>query len=119
METKIKTASFFKGAMLFVIMFVLINVCAGIKYGASGSFSGGIRNTTFYVALASNCVGTLLLLTALFTYVVYSRKKLIEETQRLAVTCSVVVITYVACISVSALGLYYMPVALAAFVLVP
>ncbi len=119
MGTKIKTASFLKGALLFVIMFVLIAVCAVVKYGASGSFSGGMRNKTFYIAIASNCVGSLLLLTALFTYVVYSRKKLIEKTQHLAVTCSVVVLSYVACISVSALGLYYMPVALTAFVLVP
>lgn len=119
MGTKIKTASFLKGVLLFVVMYVLINTCAFIKFSASGSFSGGIRNASFYVAFASNCVGSLLLLTALFTYVVYSRKKLIEKTQHLAATCSVVVLSYVACISVSALGLYYMPVALTAFVLVP
>ena len=44
---------------------------------------------------------------------------MIEKTKELAAICTAVVLSCVVCIGISALGLFYMPMALAAFVLVP
>ena len=119
MEKEIKTKAFVRAAAIFVLMFLLICVSAFVKYRAYGSFNDNGSDYSLILALAGSGVCVLLLLVSLFTYFVYSRQTMIEKTKELAAICTAVVLSCVVCIGISALGLFYMPMALAAFVLVP
>ncbi len=119
MERKIKTSAFVRAAAIFFIMFVVVSVSAFIKYRAYGSFTGAASTRSLILALAGSGISVLFLLVALFTYFVYSRQRMIEKTKKLAAICTAVGLSCVVNISLSALGLFYMPMALSAFILVP
>lgn len=119
MERKIDTKAFLRAALIFFGMFMLIFVCIFVKYRACGSFTDGSKKSTLYIACAGSCISILLLLLSLFTYFIYSRQKLIEKTKKLAAICSAVALSCIVNVGLSALGLFYMPMAFTAYILVP
>ena len=56
---------------------------------------------------------------SLFTYFIYSRQKLIEKTKKLAAICTAVALSCIVNVSLSALGMFYMPMAFTAYILMP
>lgn len=119
MERKIDTKAFLRAALIFFGMFMLIFVCIFVKYRACGSFTDGCKKSTLYIACAGSGISILLLLLSLFTYFIYSRQKLIEKTKKLAAICSAVALSCIVNVGLSALGLFYMPMAFTAYILVP
>lgn len=119
MERKIDTKAFLRAALIFFVMFMLIFVCIFVKYRACGSFTDGSKKSTLYIACAGSGISILLLLLSLFTYFIYSRQKLIEKTKKLAAICSAVALSCIVNVGLSALGLFYMPMAFTAYILVP
>ncbi len=118
MEKKIKTKALIRAVLIFILMYAIIVGAAIVKYVGAGSFDNESRRKMLY-ACAAMAIGVLLLLVALFNYLVYSRQYLVEKTKMLAALCTAITLTYGICLALSSLELYYMPVALVAFVLVP
>lgn len=118
MESK-KTKSYVKAALIFFLMFVVMNAAAFVKYHIYGSFNNGEGRKTLYVATGTNGIALLFMLVALFTYFMYSRQKLIEKTNVLAAICTAITMSYIGNLGISALSMYYMPMAITAFILVP
>lgn len=121
MDNKIKTNALIKALLMFLLTFAIIVATAFIKYRAYGSFDNEERRSTLYIACAATAISVLLILVALFTYLVYSRQHLVERSKTLAAICTAIIVSCVASIALSALpgGLFYMPVSLVAFILVP
>lgn len=119
MERKIDTKAFLRAALIFFGMFLLIFVSIFVKYRAYGSFTDGGNKSTMYVACAGSGISILLLLLSLFTYFIYSRQKLIEKTKKLAAICTAVALSCIVNVSLSALGMFYMPMAFTAYILMP
>ena len=118
MKTKENKGSFIKAFAMFLIMFVIVFISALVKYRAGGSFENEIPRD-FYLAIATCTIAVLLILVAQFTYFIYSRHRLFENVKRLAVICTAIAITTVSCIALSAINLFFMPMSLTAFILVP
>ncbi|MBQ8882922.1 MAG: HDIG domain-containing protein [Clostridia bacterium] len=118
MKTKENKNSFIKAFVIFLLMFAIVFVSALVKYRAYGSFDGEVTKN-FYIAVATCAIAVLLIIVAQFTYFIYSRHRLFENTKRLAVICTAIAITTVACIGLSAVNLFFMPMSLTAFILVP
>ncbi|MBR2988153.1 MAG: HDIG domain-containing protein [Clostridia bacterium] len=118
MKTKENKNSFIKAFAIFLLMFAVVFASALIKYWAYGSFDGEVTRD-FYIAVATCAIAVLLIIVAQFTYFIYSRHRLFENIKRLAVICTAIAISTVACIALSAINLFYMPMSLTAFILVP
>ncbi len=118
MKEKSSKNVYLKAGLIFFIMFVVMNVTAFLKYHTFGSFNGELNNRNLYIACGSNGVSILLMLVALFTYFLYSRQKLFEKTNYLASICTAITFAYVVNVGISALSMHYMPMAIAAFILV-
>ncbi len=118
MDRKIDTKALVRALLIFLLMYAIMTGLAIVKYIGAGSFDNESRRKMLY-ACAAMAISVLLLLVALFTYLVYSRQHLVEKTKSLAALCTAITLSYVVSLSLSTLQLYYMPVALVAFVLVP
>ena len=119
MENKIKTVPLIKAFIIFFVMFSVIVLSAFFKYNFFGSFADASQKIDLYLAVSATAASTLLIMVAFFTYLLYSRQTLVENTRKLGAICAAITLTCVVCIYVSALGIYAMPIALVAFILVP
>ncbi len=109
--------SFLRAMLVFALTYTVVVVGAIVKYSAYGSFEEIGRD--FYIAFAACAISALLVIAALFTYFIYSRHKIILNTKLLAAICTAIALSVTASIAISSLNLFYMPVALVAFILAP
>ncbi len=116
MKKNINMGACLRAAVIFLAMFALIMLSAFIKYRAYGSFDA-IRSKSFILAFSSSGVCVLLVLVALFTYMINSRSIVVAKTKELAVVCSAVALSCITNIFVSMLGVFYMPMAFCAYIL--
>ena len=69
MERKIETKALVRAVLLFVAMFVIMTGTAILKYVGAGSFDNESRKRMLY-ACAAMAISVLLILVAMFTYLV-------------------------------------------------
>ncbi|MDR0426631.1 MAG: HDIG domain-containing protein [Clostridiales bacterium] len=106
-----------KALLIFALMLGVNIGCMLVKFATGGVFSAGgeFRGR----AIGSGIMTLSLITVSLFTYVVYSRKKILYRPRSLMAVCFSVSFGVVAGTAISAADIYYMPIAITAFLLVP
>ena len=100
MENKIKTIPLIKAFIIFFVMFSVIVLSAFFKYNFFGSFADASQKIDLYLAVSATAASTLLIMVAFFTYLLYSRQTLVENTRKLGAICAAITLTCVVCIYV-------------------
>lgn len=104
-----------RAAIVFLITFAVLLGATVIKFAVVRQIRVSSPAIT-YIGLAL-CFA--FLLTALYIYLINSRKALVASTKELAALCSAICFAYIFCFYISLADVFLMPVALTAFLLAP
>lgn len=116
-KVKLKAKDYLSAIAMMLSLFAVIVCFVILKYTFGGAFSAA-DNKNFGRAFGGALLGLFLILITFFTYVIFSRKKLLQNLRFIAIMCITMVFVVGLCLLLSTVSIYYMPIALAAFILV-
>lgn len=111
LKSLILALSVFGGMLIINCIFMLI------RFAFGGSFEAG--GPLFWRAFGVGFMTLSLITVSLFTYIVFSRRRLLRNTRSLTLMCLGIASGVAIGISVSFADIYYIPITLTAFLLVP